>query len=60
MVVDDRTRLDELFACLESPDELVRMRAGDGLEKVCRQQERSKSRLGPTQIQSSPDRYAPA
>ena len=39
IVVDDRTRLDELFACLESPDELVRMRAGDGLEKVCRQQE---------------------
>lgn len=37
IVVDDRTRLDELFACLESPDELVRMRAGDGLEKVCRQ-----------------------
>jgi len=29
--------LDELFACLDSPDELVRLRAGDALEKVCRE-----------------------
>ncbi|MCB0857396.1 MAG: hypothetical protein KDB57_04645 [Solirubrobacterales bacterium] len=39
IVVDDRNRLDELFACLDSPDELVRMRAGDGLEKVCRERQ---------------------
>jgi HEAT repeat protein len=35
-VLADRGRLDELFACLADPDELVRMRAGDALEKVCR------------------------
>ncbi len=28
--------LDELFTCLFSEDEIVRMRAGDALEKVCR------------------------
>jgi hypothetical protein len=37
IVADDRSRLDELFACLGSPDELVRLRAGDALEKVCRE-----------------------
>lgn len=36
-VVEDHGRLDELFACLDSPDELVRLRAGDALEKVCRE-----------------------
>jgi hypothetical protein len=30
-------RLDELFATLAAPDEVVRMRAGDALEKVCRE-----------------------
>lgn len=33
----DGDRLDELFAALADPDELVRMRAGDALEKVCRE-----------------------
>lgn len=37
-VLRDRTRLEELFDCLRSDDELVRMRAGDALEKVCRAQ----------------------
>ncbi len=36
IVLEDRDRLDELFDCLDSPDELVRMRAADALEKVCR------------------------
>ena len=36
IVVADPTRLEELFAVLAVPDELVRMRAGDALEKVCR------------------------
>lgn len=36
-VLADRCRLEELIATLESPDELVRMRAGDALEKVCRE-----------------------
>ena len=34
----DRTRLEELFASATDPDELVRMRAGDALEKICREQ----------------------
>jgi hypothetical protein len=34
----DGQRLEEVFACLAEPDELVRMRAGDALEKVCREQ----------------------
>lgn len=33
----DRTRLEELFACLRLEDQVLRMRAGDALEKVCRQ-----------------------
>lgn len=37
-VLADQTRLDELFACLFHKDEIVRMRAGDALEKVARQQ----------------------
>jgi hypothetical protein len=37
VVLDDRSRLRELFGCLRSGDELVRMRAGDALEKVCRE-----------------------
>jgi hypothetical protein len=37
IVVADPTRLEELFAVLAVSDELVRMRAGDALEKVCRQ-----------------------
>jgi HEAT repeat protein len=37
VVVDDRPRLGELFACLTSSDEVVRMRAGDALEKICRE-----------------------
>ena len=37
IVVGDQARLDELFDCLDSPDELVRLRAGDALEKVCRE-----------------------
>lgn len=36
IVLADRARLDELFASLSDQDELVRMRAGDALEKVCR------------------------
>lgn len=37
IVVADHGRLEELFACLDSPDELIRLRAGDALEKVCRE-----------------------
>lgn len=40
IVVGDQGRLDELFSCLDSPDELVRLRAGDALEKVCREHPR--------------------
>jgi len=36
-VLADHGRLAELFAALDSPDQLVRMRAGDALEKVCRE-----------------------
>ena len=38
IVLADGQRLEELFACLAEPDQLVRMRAGDALEKVCREQ----------------------
>lgn len=34
----DRARLEELFAALDDEDALVRMRVGDALEKVCREQ----------------------
>jgi hypothetical protein len=37
-VLADGSRLGELFACLFVDDEIVRMRASDALEKVCRQQ----------------------
>jgi hypothetical protein len=37
-VLTDRGRLRELFECLRSDDEVVRMRAGDALEKIARQQ----------------------
>jgi hypothetical protein len=40
IVLADSRRLDELFEGLADPDELVRMRAGDALEKVCRHQPR--------------------
>ena len=36
-VLADDSRLPELFACLRSTDATVRMRAGDALEKVCRE-----------------------
>jgi len=36
-VLADHDRLAELFEALSSPDQLVRMRAGDALEKVCRE-----------------------
>ena len=38
IVLADRGRLEELWASLTDADELVRMRAGDALEKVCREQ----------------------
>lgn len=37
MVLVDRARLQELFATMADPDEVVRMRVGDALEKVCRE-----------------------
>ncbi len=37
-VLADRSQLGELFACIASPDAVVRMRAADALEKVCRRQ----------------------
>jgi hypothetical protein len=37
VVLADRARLNELFAGLGDRDELVRMRVGDALEKVCAQ-----------------------
>lgn len=38
IVLADRGRLDDLFAAIADPDEVVRMRVGDALEKVCREQ----------------------
>ena len=38
LVLADPGRLDELFAALAAPDQLVRLRVGDALEKVCREQ----------------------
>jgi hypothetical protein len=38
VVLADHARLEELFATLADSDEVVRMRAGDALEKVCRVQ----------------------
>lgn len=37
-VLADRGRLEELWATMASTDEVVRLRAGDALEKVCRAQ----------------------
>lgn len=37
IVLADHGRLDELFANMADPDEVVRMRIGDVLEKVCRE-----------------------
>lgn len=37
-VLNDNSRLPELFDCLFSDNEWVRMRAGDALENVCREQ----------------------
>lgn len=37
IVLTDHGRLDELFATMADPDEVVRMRVGDALEKVCRE-----------------------
>lgn len=38
LVLADRSRLEELFVALGDPDVLVRLRVGDALEKVCREQ----------------------
>ena len=38
IVLADHGRLAELFAATTDPDEVVRMRVGDALEKVCREQ----------------------
>lgn len=37
LVIADQTLLEELYSCLFQDDEIIRMRAGDALEKVCRQ-----------------------
>ncbi len=37
-VLADQARLEELFETMASADEVVRLRGGDALEKVCRQQ----------------------
>ena len=37
-VLKNHSKLKELFECLYSDDEIVRMRAGDALEKICRQE----------------------
>lgn len=38
MVLAERARLEELFATMADPDEVVRLRVGDALEKICREQ----------------------
>lgn len=38
MVLAEKARLKELFATMANPDEVVRLRVGDALEKVCRMQ----------------------
>jgi len=38
LVLADRARLPELFAAIEDSDEVVRLRVGDALEKVCREE----------------------
>ncbi len=37
IVLADQARLEELFASMTSEDEVVRLRVGDALEKVCRE-----------------------
>lgn len=37
LVLEDKSRLEELYSCLFEEDAWVRMRAADALEKVCRQ-----------------------
>ena len=37
VVLADRARLEELFATIADPDDVVRLRVGDALEKVCRE-----------------------
>jgi hypothetical protein len=37
LVLRNSTRLNELYGCLLEDDEIIRMRASDALEKVCRQ-----------------------
>ncbi|MDQ2964496.1 MAG: hypothetical protein M3R57_01395, partial [Chloroflexota bacterium] len=37
-VLADHARLEELFATMVNPDAVVRMRVGDALEKICREQ----------------------
>lgn len=36
-VLQDKSKLDELYSCMFNEDAWVRMRAADALEKVCRQ-----------------------
>lgn len=38
IVLADQGRLEELFETMTHPDEVVRMRVGDALDKVCREQ----------------------
>ena len=38
LVLSNSTRLHELYACLLEDNQIIRMRASDALEKVCRQQ----------------------
>lgn len=37
IVLADHARLEALFATMADPDEIVRLRVGDALEKVCRE-----------------------
>jgi hypothetical protein len=37
-VLANKNKLEELFLCLFSSNEIVRMRAADALEKICREQ----------------------
>lgn len=38
LVLANRSRLEELFVALGDRDQLARLRVGDALEKVCREQ----------------------
>jgi hypothetical protein len=37
IVLQDKSRLEELYACMFAEDAWVRMRAADALEKICRE-----------------------